>query len=475
MALQNRRIGEEAADSRCRGGPACLEGAVRSTLGTMTGTIQVDFAPGRIMWIALLIAVGGILDVVRAAHPQDGPHVDLRIVIEDDRVVLNVEMNLVFLDEMVDLDREDPARISREEWADVPMVLEDHFLNDAIVRIDGVRVDPELEGLQINDPDLRLLPLFPVSGEQGLRKIRFELVYPTPEAPADRVEIVWTTYPPDILKDLPDPPPIAIAADVQAEGLRVPFVISADEPAYTWYRRGGDLESRLAPVPTPPTPVEASWPILAICLAILAAGCMPMAFGGSRSRSRSRVLGWVAVETTLISLAATVLVLDVGTYTTTKSLAPPDGIEAEEIFRPLHQNIYRAFDYVEEGSIYDALARTADADFVDALYRTIFRGLVMEEEGGAVARVARVRPLEIDVLESGAERDSEGREWPSFRIRCRWLVDGVVTHWGHSHARTNEYDAIWSVAERPGGWRLTGAEITRQDRVEDDTDDEFEI
>ncbi|MBK12487.1 MAG: hypothetical protein CL849_03035 [Crocinitomicaceae bacterium] len=439
----------------------------------MMGITQVDFGTGRILWIAVLAAVGGIFDVVRAAHPQDGPHVDLRIVIEDDRVILNVEMNLVFLDAMVDLDREDPARISREEWADVPMVLEDHFLNDAIVRIDGVRIDPELEGLQINDPDLRLLPLFPVSGEQGLRKIRFELVYPTPGSPADRVEIVWTTYPPDILKDLPDPPPIAIAAEVVAEGLRVPFVISADEPAYTWYRRGGDLESRLAPVPAPATPIETSWPILAIGLTIFAVGCMLMALGGPRPVSRNP--GWLAFGTTLIAAAVVVFVVDVGTFTTTRSIASPDGIKAEEIFRPLHQNIYRAFDYVEEGSIYDALARTADADFVDTLYRTIFRGLVMEEEGGAVARVARVRPLEIEVLESGVEKDSDGREWPSFRVRCRWLVDGVVTHWGHSHARTNEYDAIWSVGERPGGWRLTGAEITRQDRVEDGIDDEFEL
>ena len=206
---------------------------------------------------------------------------------------------------------------------------------------------------------------------------------------------------------------------------------------------------------------------------IFAVGCMLMALGGPRPVSRNP--GWLAFGTTLIAAAVVVFVVDVGTFTTTRSIASPDGIKAEEIFRPLHQNIYRAFDYVEEGSIYDALARTADADFVDTLYRTIFRGLVMEEEGGAVARVARVRPLEIEVLESGVEKDSDGREWPSFRVRCRWLVDGVVTHWGHSHARTNEYDAIWSVGERPGGWRLTGAEITRQDRVEDGIDDEFEL
>ena len=98
-----------------------------------------------------------------ALHPQDGPHVDLRVVVDDDRVVMKIEMNFVFLDAMVDLDREDPARISAEEWAVVPGILEDHFLNLEIVRIDGTLVYPELENLQLNDPDLRLLPLFPVS------------------------------------------------------------------------------------------------------------------------------------------------------------------------------------------------------------------------------------------------------------------------------------------------------------------------
>ena len=39
-------------------------------------------------------------------HPQDGPHVDLRIVIEDDRVRFEVILNLAFADELVPAARE---------------------------------------------------------------------------------------------------------------------------------------------------------------------------------------------------------------------------------------------------------------------------------------------------------------------------------------------------------------------------------
>lgn len=426
-----------------------------------------------ILVAALAVVLGVIGPSAHALHPQDGAHVDLKLLVEPDRVVVRVEMNLVFFDAMVDLAREDPARISAEEWAEVPFVLEDHFVNHELLRIDGARVDPELAALQINDPDLRLLPLFPVSGERGLRKIRFDLVYPVPDPPADRVEFVWTTFPPDILSDLPDPPPIAIAAEVSADGLKIPFVLSADEPGYAWYRRNGDLEARLAPVPTPPTPREVARPALAAGLVVVAACCLPLAL--LRWRASGRVGAWLTLETSLLVAATLAFVFDIGTYTVSESVPPPDPVQAEAVFRPLHRNIYRAFDYEDETRIYDALERAADVEFVDVLYRTIFRGLVMEEEGGAVARIARVRPLDVEVLETGVEPDGQGREWPSFRVRCRWRVDGVVRHWGHAHARTNEYDAIWSVAERPGGWRLTGAEVVSQDRVDEESSDEFEL
>ena len=35
-------------------------------------------------------------------HPQDGPHVDVRIFIAETEVRVRLEMNLVFLDEMID-------------------------------------------------------------------------------------------------------------------------------------------------------------------------------------------------------------------------------------------------------------------------------------------------------------------------------------------------------------------------------------
>ena len=149
-------------------------------------------------------------------------------------------MNLVFLDYLVDFPREEPARISSVEWPDLKPTLLEFFEQSHPVRIDDQRVLPELEELQINDPDLALLPLFPISGEQGLRKIRFRLVYPTSSMPS-KVEISWTTFPPDILTDLVDPPPLDLAAEeirIAADRKQARHVREADEARLRPHARG---------------------------------------------------------------------------------------------------------------------------------------------------------------------------------------------------------------------------------------------
>ena len=408
-------------------------------------------------------------------HPQDGPHVDVRISIDETAVVVRLEMNLVFLDHIVDFPREDPARISTVEWPAVEPLLLEFFTRRHPLRVDGRVIEPSVAGLQINDPDLALLPLFPVSGERGLRKIRFELVYPIEEKPST-VELSWTTFPPDILTDPVDPPPLDIAAELDAEGVRQPLLFSGDRPGVTWNAMGESIDARLLEVPASPVDPPIAVPLLAITFFVVGGVVIIVGIGMSRTTGSPKPLAAsVVIEGLFLIGGVAVLLADVGTIGFGGGPRAPDAEEAEAIFRPLHANVYRAFDYVDEGDIYDALDRSVEGPFLQKLYRTIFQGLVMQEEGGAVARISEVRPIDIVVGEIRREEGDDGTGRSAFEVDCRWQVEGVVSHWGHSHRRINEYLAEWDVVDGPNGWRLVDARITEQDRLDTPDEDHFGV
>jgi hypothetical protein len=140
----------------------------------------------------------------------------------------------------------------------------------------------------------------------------------------------------------------------------------------------------------------------------------------------------------------------------------PTAEEAEAIFVPLHANVYRAFDYTAESDIYDALARSVDGVLLDELYEQVYRGLIQQEQGGAVSRVQEVRPMQVEIGSIG-KIPEDGRL--GFSVHARWQIDGRVTHWGHSHDRTNEYAARYAVVQTEQGWRIGGSQILESQTV----------
>jgi hypothetical protein len=61
---------------------------------------------------------------------------------------------------------------------------------------------------------------------------------------------------------------------------------------------------------------------------------------------------------------------------------------------------------------------------------------------------------------------AEDRQSPVIIITSQWRVRGTVYHWGHSHERTNEYLAKYTIAVVDERWRIVGAEALEQRRVE---------
>ncbi len=142
--------------------------------------------------------------------------------------------------------------------------------------------------------------------------------------------------------------------------------------------------------------------------------------------------------------------------------------EADAVFATLHQNIYRAFNYRSEEDIYDALAKSIDGDLLQQVYLQIQHGLKMQEQGGAVSKIREVNLLDGGKY-TGATDGSDASTATKFSYRGRWNVAGTVEHWGHIHARTNQYEALFEVEMRNDAWKITNLELLAEDRVSFET------
>ena len=394
-----------------------------------------------------------------ARHPQDGPHCDLKFRLEGTAFSADISMNLVFLDWLLTFEREDSDRIDPGELPGLEPKLLAYFAAQMPVTVDRVRVDPRIANLRVNDPDEVLLPLFPISGWRGLRKVSFELSYPM-KSPPNEIGVVWPAYPPDLLSILPAKPPLEIAAEWTADGLRSQVLFTRTEPGFTWHRPLGGIDARLERVPLPAAPRPLVEPWMTLAFGVFIASFVAAAL--SRRSPRSALgTGLVAAVVVLVIRPQGPAFLALGT----RAAPTVEPEEAARTFEALHANLYRAFDYEEERSVYDALARSVSGELLEETYVSVRRALVMEEEGGAMSRVIAVRPLETRV-ESQGEVDVGGRRAQAFTLAARWQVDGRVTHWGHAHERTNEYDGRFTVVAEPDGWRIHDAEITRQERID---------
>ena len=391
-------------------------------------------------------------------HPTDGPDVDVRISLDDRRVKFSVNANLAFLDEVADVPRELDDQLAEVEEEGAARTLFETLAEANRVTVDGVELDPELEYWRVLPAQPDLIALFPISGAKALVRVRVEYSYPLLAAPR-QVGIQWGLFPIDpVIPVAPggEPETIFVGAQLNAGGYDYPLEFTAEEPEFLWHGELPDEDELFLPVPTATAvrsePSGVSTFVLVV-LALTAAGA------GLRFKRPAAGFGVAALLGLAAFLARTGDSID---------NALPDVAGAVAIFEPLHQNIYRAFGFDEEERIYDALARSVHGDLLDGLYRQVYRGLIMEEEGGAVSRVQAVRPLEVEVEDIGLLET----ERPGFTLRTRWQVDGAVFHFGHAHRRTQEYEARYTVARVPGDesdadpvWRIIGNQVLSQEVV----------
>jgi hypothetical protein len=229
-----------------------------------------------------------------------------------------------------------------------------------------------------------------------------------------------------------------------------PYILGPDDRVLKW--------QNFLKNPTIPTLVDVESPPrrnVPVTVGVVAcvAGLVAIAVSVSR-----RVRSGAGMPYGLVALAVPLLVLTVLGLPRVVSPTRMSDERAQEVVGDLLRNIYRAFDFREEGVIYDALARSADGEVLTDVYLQTRRSLELKNQGGARAKVQDVEMLATE--QQGLEGET------GFVATCSWKVSGSVLHWGHVHRRANQYAARFVVRAVDGAWKITDLELLEEIRID---------
>ncbi|UYV11530.1 MAG: hypothetical protein NCW75_09475 [Phycisphaera sp.] len=404
------------------------------------------------------------------AHPQDGPHADLRLAIDAEGVTFQVGLNLAFIDEAIALPREALDQVAQVEAEALERGLREFMASRVVVEVDGRVIAPDIQKYAFfAEPEQWMIGVFPKFGARALIRCAITARYPTDDPQI--VKVTWPTYPRDQvaaeMEGLTGPdgkaPFMVLEALLQTSdgGVQIaPF--SKAKPTIEWHAdESGD--SRYAAVPPVPT-ARASNHVSLLGLAIVLFG-LPGAI--IVMRKNGALLGGITLGIAVGAGVAASLVMRVALVPipgTGGALELPTDESVKAIFEPLHANLYKAFDHGSEGEIYDALERSVSGPLLKTLYTQVYNSLVQAEQGGMLGIITGVEPLEFEVQSITLDEDGRAR----IDVLDRWRVEGTVYHWGHSHTRVHEYEAVYTLAGLEQGWRIVDQQMREQRRVDED-------
>lgn len=309
-----------------------------------------------------------------------------------------------------------------------------------VVNIDGAPAEGTLDRIHFLRRTLRTSTVIDPPEELELVSATLGaiFVFPTAGLPQE-ASLRWDLFSPRIQR---------IPAAATDEAGPLPTVLEPDAPVLRW--------QNFLRNPTVPTLVEVAAPASYTgALSVLGWLCVALL---------ALVVAWQLAETLRgrgpgrrgLALTA-LLVLVAGAALGLGRLRALDDERAAKILAGLLHNIYRAFDFRDEETIYDVLERSVAGDLLTGIYLETRRGLELASQGGARAKVKDVSLVKVDAQEFGA---GEG-----FRARCTWTVAGSVGHWGHVHQRINQYEAEIEVRPIDGAWKITRLDVIQEERL----------
>ena len=131
--------------------------------------------------------------------------------------------------------------------------------------------------------------------------------------------------------------------------------------------------------------------------------------------------------------------------------------DASPVIEQLLSNIYRAFEFPDESTIYDQLEKSVTGSQLASIYLEQRKRMEAVNRGGARVKILDVSVLGIDELSTSGE---------FFLITGKWEVSGKVTHFGHTHERKKQYRAKLKLSAVEKEWKISEIKVIEENRVQ---------
>ncbi|WP_145229857.1 hypothetical protein [Gimesia algae] len=378
------------------------------------------------------------------------------LYIEDFEVRHEILIPLATLESFFTLDKKDPDFLSVAEQEASRVKIEEYFAKANPIEIDGITVKPVVSRLDFYGLDFTDFAKPAEKKRVSLANARVGVIltYSTKGTP-DTVKVTWDMF----NRSVWSVESVCFAFD---QSYRPVFSKLERNSEFKWENPGRKVSLDVNPVAVmlPPRPI---WTIPVVSgFGFLL--CLMMSLSLlRRGHSYKRTLTAVAV---LFFVSLLCLPLAQVSFASPLHLAPAVSTDkAEAVFKTLHKNIYRSFDYHSDSDVYDALAKSAEGSFLETLYRQINQSLKMQEQGGAISRVTDVNWESVKLLPARGGKVKGSQDERSFAVKSTWTVAGTVEHWGHIHTRTNQYEGIFYLEPVEGSWKLTGMDLLDEKRL----------
>ena len=341
-----------------------------------------------------------------------------------------------------------PMRIDTLERSRLLEQIGQFFLRHSQVRIDGHPPRPMLDRIQfvkVTPQGIQPLdPAEPLTFHTAI--VGVILAYATPGPPRE-VSVDWTLF-----NDRMTSVPSTIIDPVS----RLPYDVTPAQPTLRWTNMLANYNYRVSAIDAiaakAANQIDIPAPSLLLCLALLAL------YGLHRLLAFQ---GPFYVGMLLLLLVGAIVAWPFGRMTVHNPFIAPYQLaegQATAILQGLLQNIYRAFDFRDEVDIYDKLAVSITGDLITEIYLQSRKRLAVKEQGGAQAKVESVELLEATSI---GLPDADQR----MTFQCAWRIAGSVGHWGHSHWRRNQYEAMITIQPIEQTWKLVGLDLIDERRL----------